>query len=96
MPFFSKVFKRDGASKIKGPVDNTPAAPTKPRWEEAWSRKEIAAEEVQELIHACSHEMKSRGKDKTLAMDIRTFTDEDLQHWTCHFSYCPFDLVQTR
>ena len=61
MPFFSKVFKRDGAAKSKNQAANTPAAPAKPRWEESWSRKEIAAEEVQELIHACSQELKSRG-----------------------------------
>ena len=61
MPFFSKVFKRDGAAKSKSQLNDAPAAPAKPRWEESWSRKEIAPEEVQELIHACSLEMKSRG-----------------------------------
>ena len=62
MPFFSKVFKRDGVAKSKNQTVNAPAEPAKPRWEESWSRKDIAAEEVQELIHACSQELKSRGK----------------------------------
>jgi hypothetical protein len=37
-------------------------ARTKPRGEDAWSRKDIAPEEVQELIHFCTHEIKSRGR----------------------------------
>jgi hypothetical protein len=62
MPFFSKVFKRDGGAKGKSQTVNAPVAPAKPKWEESWSRKEVAAEEVQELIHACALEIKSRGR----------------------------------
>jgi hypothetical protein len=67
MPFFSKVFRRDGAAKGKNQTVNAPEAPIRPKWEESWSRKEVAAEEVQELIHACSHEMKSRGMPSAFA-----------------------------
>ncbi|KIW07959.1 uncharacterized protein PV09_01860 [Verruconis gallopava] len=63
MPFFSKVFKRDAAAKGKSQTADAPVAPEKPRWEESWTRKEVAAEDVQELIHACSQEMKSRALD---------------------------------
>lgn len=67
MPFFSRVFKhRDGpraASKLDKHANGNDSAVAlpKPRWEEAWSRKEVAPEEIQELIHVCTQEMKSRG-----------------------------------
>ncbi|KAF2099602.1 hypothetical protein NA57DRAFT_55556 [Rhizodiscina lignyota] len=65
MPFFSKVFRRDGgASKAKKNADQGKGGavePPKPRWEDAWSRREVAPEEIQELIHECTIEMKSRG-----------------------------------
>jgi hypothetical protein len=65
MPFFKNVFKsKDGSrasSKAAKYGDQQPAAPPKPRWEESWSRKEVAPAEIQELIHVCTQEMKSRG-----------------------------------
>ncbi|GME31017.1 hypothetical protein GTA08_BOTSDO02402 [Neofusicoccum parvum] len=65
MPFFAKVFKgRDGGKK--GKLDDSgaqPLPPPKPRWEESWSRKEVAPDEVQELIHVCTQELKSRALD---------------------------------
>jgi hypothetical protein len=66
MPFFKNVFKsKDGArsaSKAGKYGDNAePVAQPKPRWEESWSRKDVAPEEIQELIHVCTQEMKSRG-----------------------------------
>ncbi|KAJ4287941.1 hypothetical protein N0V90_011956 [Kalmusia sp. IMI 367209] len=65
MPFFKKVFgSKDGsraASKAGRHDDSLPVAPPKPRWEESWSRKEVAPEDIQELIHVCTQEMKSRG-----------------------------------
>ncbi|KAF2146429.1 uncharacterized protein K452DRAFT_294010 [Aplosporella prunicola CBS 121167] len=67
MPFFSKVFKpKDGSKASKKHAQNTngdAVAPPKPRWEEAWSRTEVAPEEVQELIHICTQELKSRALD---------------------------------
>ena len=66
MPFFSRVFKgKESSSKVKKPVVETngqAAEPAKPRWEESWSRTEVEAEEIQELVHICTQEMKSRGK----------------------------------
>ncbi|KAF1911555.1 hypothetical protein BDU57DRAFT_560299 [Ampelomyces quisqualis] len=68
MPFFKNVFKsKDGprsaskATKYGDPAE--PVAQPKPRWEESWSRKEVAPEEIQELIHVCTREMKSRALD---------------------------------
>jgi hypothetical protein len=67
MPFFKNVFKsKEGprsASKAGkyADQDSAPVAPPKPRWEESWSRKEVAPEEIQELVHVCTQEIKSRG-----------------------------------
>ena len=68
MPFFSKVFRtkdRDGAfskSKKHSHANGVaPLPPPKPQWEDAWLRKEVEPEEVQELLRGCVHEVKSRG-----------------------------------
>jgi hypothetical protein len=65
MPLFSR-FKNKGAqtSKSKTQADlanGRPAAPVRPRWETTWNSKEVVPEEVQELVHACTAEIKSRG-----------------------------------
>lgn len=66
MPLFSR-FKNKGAqpaSKNKSQPELTngkPVAPQKPRWETSWSSKVVVPEEVEELIHLCTAEMKSRG-----------------------------------
>ncbi|KAI9720005.1 MAG: hypothetical protein M1812_003130 [Candelaria pacifica] len=68
--FFSKVFKgKDGAgtsSKSKKNAfenDSSAIAPQKPRWKDAWLRKELDPEEVHELLRGCTQEMKSRALD---------------------------------
>ncbi|KAI9873248.1 MAG: hypothetical protein M1830_000623, partial [Pleopsidium flavum] len=70
MPFFSSIFKtKDGAgtsAKSKKRADQNGAAvlaPPKPRWEDAWLRKEVEPEEVHELLRGCTYEMKSRALD---------------------------------
>jgi len=64
MGFFSKFKSKDkGAGTVtpkpkKKPVQTNgavPAPPPKPHWDDAWTRKDVEPEEVQELI------MKSRG-----------------------------------
>jgi hypothetical protein len=71
MPFFKNVFKsKDGprsASKAGKYDAGEPVAPPKPRWEESWSRKDVAPEEIEELIHGCTQEMKTRGTSNTLS-----------------------------
>ena len=63
MPFFSSIFKgKDAAAKKREPNGTAPAVPAKPKWEDAWLRKEVDAEEVQELLRCCTYEIKSRGK----------------------------------
>ena len=68
MGFFSKFKSKDNGaappkSKKKFPQSNgtVPAPPPKPHWEDAWTRKEVEPEEIQELLRACTNEMKSRG-----------------------------------
>lgn len=52
-----------GAKKTKYPQQNgaVPAPPPKPRWDDAWTRKDVEPEEVQELLRGCTVELKSRG-----------------------------------
>ncbi|PMD61832.1 DUF1708-domain-containing protein [Hyaloscypha bicolor E] len=63
--FFSRLKGRDGPSKVKkGALQPAiDAAPPKPRWEDAWSRKTIEPQEVQELLHGCTVELKARALD---------------------------------
>lgn len=69
MPFFSRVFRSKDSgtstqkSKKKLPQSNgaVPAPPPKPHWDDAWTRKEVEPEEIQELLRGCTHELKSRG-----------------------------------
>jgi hypothetical protein len=62
MPSFLRVFRRDADAKAKkNALAAAAAQPAKPKWEEAWSLKEVQPEEVQQLIRVCTQEMKSRG-----------------------------------
>ncbi|KAF2118600.1 hypothetical protein BDV96DRAFT_570249 [Lophiotrema nucula] len=70
MPFFKNVFRsKDGprsaskAGKHGDQGNGLAVAQPKPRWEEAWARKDVAPEEIQELMHVCTHEIKSRALD---------------------------------
>ena len=83
MGFFSKAFKSKDSgnaalkSKKKGPQTNgaVPAPPPKPLWDDAWTRKEVEPEEIQELLRACTHEMKSRGRQMHLVTVARLLRD---------------------
>ena len=63
MPFFSKVFKgKDGAAKKNAKTNGAHVeAPSKPQWDDAWQRKDVEPEEVQELLRGCTQELKARG-----------------------------------
>ena len=66
MPLFSR-FKNKGAqpaTKGKNATDHTngkPTGPAVPRWASNWNSKAVVPDEVEELIHCCTAEMKSRG-----------------------------------
>ena len=65
--FFSRLKGKDGPAKVskkKGALQTSVNdAPPKPRWEDAWTRKTVDPEEVQELLRGCTLELKSRGMD---------------------------------
>ena len=75
MPFFSKVFKKNNdptRAKVRSKKHTeqesaAPVVPLKPRWADAWSRKDVEPEEVQELLRGCTFELKSRGWKKMLS-----------------------------
>ncbi len=62
MPFFSKVFKsKDSqAKKNAAPLPNG-GTHKKPQWSDAWVRTRVDPEEVVELLHMCTTDLKSRG-----------------------------------
>lgn len=76
MGFFSKLRSKDKegdgvvsprSKKKANPHTNgivVPAPPAKPLWEgDAWTRKEVEPEEIQELLRGCTNEVKSRALD---------------------------------
>ncbi|KAF2869419.1 hypothetical protein BDV95DRAFT_629991 [Massariosphaeria phaeospora] len=77
MPFFRNVFRsKDSSKAAKGNHADAPVAPPKPRWEDSWSRKEVAPDEIQELIHVATQEMKSRALDSPfLLLPFRPTSD---------------------
>ncbi|KAJ8129284.1 hypothetical protein O1611_g4348 [Lasiodiplodia mahajangana] len=62
---FSRIRGKDGnfRSKKNRHADSTPQLPIKPRWEDAYARTSVEPEEVQELIHRCTIELKARALD---------------------------------
>ena len=90
MGFFSKAFKGK-ASGASTPIKNkkrsgtangaVPAPPPKPHWDDAWTRKEVEAEEIHELLRGCTHELKSRGmEEKPFMANMRLINDSSARH----------------
>ncbi|KAL8949935.1 MAG: hypothetical protein Q9222_004002 [Ikaeria aurantiellina] len=84
MPFFSRFRNKDAAgtsAKAKKQTHlngNAPPPPPKPRWADAWARKDVEPEEVQDLLRGCTNELKSRASDPSAARTfIRNFFNED-------------------
>jgi len=70
MGLFSKLRNKDkdgGVATPKSKKKNVhrngavPAPPPKPHWDDAWARKDVEPEEIQELLRGCTYELKSRG-----------------------------------
>lgn len=67
MGVFSKVFKKGDYSsssraQSRAARDGPQPINTGPiKYEDGWARKEVSADEVQELLQVCTQEMKSRG-----------------------------------
>ncbi|RAH44152.1 uncharacterized protein BO95DRAFT_465278 [Aspergillus brunneoviolaceus CBS 621.78] len=63
MPFFTRVFRSKDANTPKKNAKSSEVedqGPAKPTWTDAWQRTEVAPEEVQELLHGCTQELKAR------------------------------------
>ncbi|OTB05067.1 hypothetical protein M426DRAFT_22175 [Hypoxylon sp. CI-4A] len=64
---FSRIRGKDGPSKKSKKNANledlTHQLPTKPRWEDAYTRTTVEPEEVQQLIKRCTEELKGRALD---------------------------------
>lgn len=69
MPLFSR--KKD-KKKIEQPAVNGNTG-SKPRWEDSWQRTRVDPEEVAELLHGCTAEIKSRGMSHT--QELSTLLD---------------------
>ena len=92
MPLFSRLRAKGSQptskSKTGSDLTNGNALP-KPKYQSNWSSKSVVPEEVEELIHICTAEMKSRGMARlfcTLAITLLTDTQRRLlTHPSCSF-----------
>lgn len=60
---FSRLKGKDGSTKKKkgANLDAADQQPAKPRWDDAYTRKTVEPEEIQDLIRRCTEELKARG-----------------------------------
>lgn len=69
--FFSRLKGKDGSAKAKSKKQAHLDAlasqlPQKPKWDDAYARKTVEPEEIQELVRRCTEELKARGMICTL------------------------------
>ncbi|KAL8751559.1 MAG: hypothetical protein Q9184_006031 [Pyrenodesmia sp. 2 TL-2023] len=82
MPFFSRFRNKDaaGATSKGKPHSHSngtaPPPPPKPRWADAWLRKDVEPEEVQELLRGCTTELKARDPSAARTF-VRNFFNEE-------------------
>ena len=62
---FSRLKGKDSKSKKKnGANDHGGFLASKPTWDDAWTRKFVEPEEIEELLHFCTDELKARGTNQ--------------------------------
>lgn len=60
--FLSRLKGRDGLRKKKNAVQGlNDSLPQKPKWDDAYTRSSVEPEEIHELLHFCTAELKARG-----------------------------------
>ena len=68
--FLSRLKSRDGSRKKKNGMQNlTDALAKKPKWDDAFTRQSVEPEEIHELLHICTAELKARGMQNILVHD---------------------------
>ncbi|POR38978.1 Morphogenesis-like protein MSB1 [Tolypocladium paradoxum] len=62
---FARLKGRDGlrSKKKNATSDRANSLPQKPKWDDAYTRKTVEPEEIHELLHCCTEELKARGLD---------------------------------
>ncbi|CAH0056668.1 unnamed protein product [Clonostachys solani] len=61
---FARLKGKDSKSKKKAALnDLANAAAAKPQWDDAWTRQSVEPEEIHELLHFCTEELKARALD---------------------------------
>ncbi len=83
---FSRFKGRDGPNKIKSKKHANPdhladQAPPKPRWDDAFARKTVEPEEIDELIRRCTEELKARGMT-SIPLLYLLLQSLLVRHWT--------------
>jgi hypothetical protein len=61
MPSFTKLFRSKDVSKKATVPTSKSNVSVKPQWVDSWLRTRVDPDEVVELLHGCTQEMKSRG-----------------------------------
>ena len=95
MPFFTRVFRGKDATASKKPSKPSPlddAGPPKPSWTDAWQRTEVAPEEVQDLLRACTKELKARGMWTGFFLDVNLSSPPRSLRWHAG----PFSILLDR
>lgn len=96
MPLFSR-FKNKGAQPAKNKIttDVGHTAPQQPRWQSTWNSKTVVPEEVEELVRACTAEMKSRGTLYANRLLSMLLTGAQPKHWIPLSYFFPSDHTPT-
>lgn len=58
---FSRLKGKDSKKRKGAANDLANALPSKPTWDDAWTRAFVEPEEIHELLHFCTEELKARG-----------------------------------
>ncbi|KAK2593204.1 hypothetical protein QQS21_009091 [Conoideocrella luteorostrata] len=86
--FLSRLKARDGLRKKKNAMNDLKnSLPQKPKWDDAYTRQSVEPEEIHELLHFCTAELKARGLDiPFLLLPYRPTSDPSaVRTWVRHF-----------